>query len=204
MKNRIQIRFEDCHTAEEIHSMTEERLDIPAWTGERELLYHLLRRYAEEDEVLIELSGLYALCGATHTEAQLVWFALNGLQKQCPHILVDMTDAPWREELLRDPSYFEFGEIANPLVVDLSGCRYVMELHQKLQEAFALPEYYGKNWDALWDCLRDRFPKDEEWVVELVGTERMRGDAKASLPELLDVFSDVERECGNVRFVYPG
>ena len=40
----------------------------------------------------------------------------------------------------------------NPIVLDFSQCRYFLQVHELLKEKFGLPEYYGKNWDALWDC----------------------------------------------------
>lgn len=38
-------------------------------------------------------------------------------------------------------------------IIDLSGIRNLYELHQYFKEVFPLPDYYGMNMDALWDCL---------------------------------------------------
>ena len=61
--------------------------------------------------------------------------------------------------------------------------------HDELQRALGLPEYYGRNLDALYDCLMDL----PECTVVLEGT--------AALEELgpygeyiLDVFQDAARE----------
>ena len=35
--------------------------------------------------------------------------------------------------------------------IDLSDCRYVDEIHEKLKVGFGFPDYYGKNWSAFWD-----------------------------------------------------
>jgi ribonuclease inhibitor len=37
--------------------------------------------------------------------------------------------------------------------VDLVGVRKNEELHGRLATAFRFPPYYGKNWDAFWDCV---------------------------------------------------
>lgn len=39
------------------------------------------------------------------------------------------------------------------LRVDLSNVTTVSQLHDTLQEVLSLPDYYGKNFDALHDCL---------------------------------------------------
>lgn len=41
----------------------------------------------------------------------------------------------------------------NLIILDFTGCRYLGEIHRILKKKFGLPEYYGENWDALWDCL---------------------------------------------------
>ena len=37
--------------------------------------------------------------------------------------------------------------------IDFSGVETSREMHAAIQEGLKLPEYYGKNLDALWDCL---------------------------------------------------
>ena len=34
------------------------------------------------------------------------------------------------------------------VILDLSDCKYVGALHQKIKEVFSFPDYYGENWDA--------------------------------------------------------
>ncbi|MGN0441207.1 MAG: barstar family protein [Acutalibacteraceae bacterium] len=38
-------------------------------------------------------------------------------------------------------------------ILDFSDCRYLGEVHKIIQEKLELPEWYGKNLDALWDAL---------------------------------------------------
>ena len=38
-------------------------------------------------------------------------------------------------------------------VLDLTNCRYPLEMHGRFRKALGFPEYYGNNWDAFWDCL---------------------------------------------------
>ena len=39
------------------------------------------------------------------------------------------------------------------VILDLSDCKYVGELHQKIKEALSFPDYYGENWDAFYDMM---------------------------------------------------
>lgn len=37
--------------------------------------------------------------------------------------------------------------------LDLTGCKYLAEIHERIRVAFDFPEWYGKNWSAFWDFL---------------------------------------------------
>ncbi|MBK7244505.1 MAG: barstar family protein [Saprospiraceae bacterium] len=45
--------------------------------------------------------------------------------------------------------------------LDGADCPTSLALHQQLKQIFELPEYFGDNMDALYDCLLDL-----EWIVE--------------------------------------
>jgi RNAse (barnase) inhibitor barstar len=69
-----------------------------------------------------------------------------------------------------DESYYAFKPIHdNPIVLDFSGCHYLSEVHKILKERFGLPEYYGENWDALWDCLDGLFLERGLKFIEIHG-----------------------------------
>ena len=40
------------------------------------------------------------------------------------------------------------------IVLDLTGCKSLWDIHEQIRKAFDFPEWYGKNWDAFWDLLR--------------------------------------------------
>ena len=53
------------------------------------------------------------------------------------------------------------------IILDLREINTIAELHGLLQDAFHFPAYYGRNFDALWDCLGDL--DDEPMQIDLVG-----------------------------------
>ena len=42
----------------------------------------------------------------------------------------------------------------NEIILDLTGCHYLGEIHQRIKETFSFPDYYGENWDAFLDAFR--------------------------------------------------
>ena len=88
--------------------------------------------------------------------------------------------------------YHAFEEIIeNPIILDFSKCKYLGEIHSILKEKFGLPEYYGENWDALWDCLYGLFYKPCEYLVEVHGFYLLDKDLQAACQAMFEVFDDV-------------
>ena len=38
-------------------------------------------------------------------------------------------------------------------IIDLTDCKYIMDLHERIRVSLDFPDWYGKNWSAFWDCL---------------------------------------------------
>lgn len=39
------------------------------------------------------------------------------------------------------------------VILDLTDCRFLGEIHLRIKKAFDFPDFYGENWDAFWDLL---------------------------------------------------
>ena len=51
------------------------------------------------------------------------------------------------------------------IILDLTGCKYLGELHERIRVAFDFPEWYGANWNAFWDFLWSECDSDEVVII---------------------------------------
>lgn len=102
------------------------------------------------------------------------------------------------EELNRRNAFKPIKE--NPIILDFTGCKYLDEIHLILKTKFGLPEYYGKNWDALWDCLDGLFDQSEDFKVKIIGFNLLPADLREYCVTMLEIFDDVHNGTPNVTF----
>lgn len=89
----------------------------------------------------------------------------------------------------------------NPIVLDFTECKYYATLHELIKKAFGFPEYYGKNLDALWDCMRDfAYSQHGQREVQICGVSQMPTELQGYFQEVMDVFYDIQHACPNVNF----
>ncbi|NLW80023.1 MAG: barstar family protein [Ruminococcaceae bacterium] len=95
-------------------------------------------------------------------------------------------------------SFYRISE--DPVVLDFAGCRYLGELHQVLKKGLGLPDYYGENWDALWDCLWHF--RDYPLTIEVSGLHDLPDAFSEEIRLMKEVFADVHKESPNITFLY--
>ncbi|MHB1360838.1 MAG: barstar family protein [Rhodocyclaceae bacterium] len=72
--------------------------------------------------------------------------------------------------------------------VDLAGASDKAGLLKAIGDAMAFPEWYGRNWDALLDCLADLgWQSAEGYVVILEHCDGIHGRAEADFVQTLQV-----------------
>lgn len=79
----------------------------------------------------------------------------------------------------------------NTITLNSSDIKSMYNMHAYLKEVFKLPDYYGFNMDALWDCLQCSF--EEETTIVLKGLDSIPDDMKYSVPVLIRVFEDLKK-----------
>ncbi len=68
--------------------------------------------------------------------------------------------------------------------LDLTGCKYLSELHERIRIAFDFPEWYGQNWSAFWDFLWSECDADR---VIVKGENTLSADFNAQLSKMHEI-----------------
>jgi RNAse (barnase) inhibitor barstar len=76
--------------------------------------------------------------------------------------------------------------------IDLGQARTTEAAHDILSRALHFPEWYGANWDALFDCLTDlSWNEADGYLIILQRTDVLQQYEPESVDKLLDLFADV-------------
>ncbi|MBR3973773.1 MAG: barstar family protein [Oscillospiraceae bacterium] len=75
--------------------------------------------------------------------------------------------------------------------LDLTDCRYLGELHQRIKIALDFPDHYGANWDAFWDSLSIDSPVE---YVRIVGESTMPEELKKHLDKMHEILQRCKDE----------
>ena len=77
------------------------------------------------------------------------------------------------------------------ITLDLTGCKYLGELHERISAAFDFPEWYGENWDAFWDLLWSECDVDE---VVIIGEKTLSEEFNSQLKDMHEMLDDLVKE----------
>ena len=96
-------------------------------------------------------------------------------------------------------SYYAYTPITdNPVVLDLTGCNDLGDLHLRVRKTFGFPGYYGENWDAMWDCLTDIFLwESDRRAILIKGYNTMNKEMQDHCQTMKEILSRLQ-QC------YPG
>ena len=82
----------------------------------------------------------------------------------------------------------------NHFRLDFKGIDSLLGLHHYFKQVFSLPDYYGNNMDALWDCLACCY--DENTEIELKNIADLPADMEPVVRIMLELFQDLHEEDG--------
>lgn len=71
--------------------------------------------------------------------------------------------------------------------LDLTGCKYLAEVHERIRVAFGFSEDYGCNWDAFWDFLWSECDADQ---VVIRGEYSLSKDFDKPLSKIHEALED--------------
>ena len=78
--------------------------------------------------------------------------------------------------------------------LDLTGCKYLSEIHERICVAFEFPQWYGKNWSAFWDLLWSNC--DAEKVI-IKGESSLPDELKESLEKMHEILERNKKALAN-------
>ncbi len=89
---------------------------------------------------------------------------------------------------------FDLKKLTNgTIVLDFKNCKTLGEIHLLLKEKFGFHDFYGENWDALWDLLCDAFFK-KEIRLELYNFNTLNPEILTECALMLEVFDDLKEK----------
>lgn len=87
------------------------------------------------------------------------------------------------------------------VVLDVTGCRSLSDLHARIRTAFDFPAWYGNNWDAFWDLLNRECDVE---TITVVGGQTVSEQLKPSVKQLTELLEENKRywQNRNTPFAY--
>ena len=103
-------------------------------------------------------------------------------------ILLDFTDA-----------LGEAMEEKKVITLDLTGCKYLGELHERIRVAFDFPEWYGANLDAFDDLIGTECDAEE---LVIIGVNTMSEELIEYMPKIYSILDSMVAQTVNDHMLY--
>lgn len=79
--------------------------------------------------------------------------------------------------------------------LDLTDCKYLGEMHQRIKKALNFPNYYGENWDAFWDCINADCDVD---FITVIGINTLSKELKKEAENMISLLEDNKKYWADV------
>ena len=83
-----------------------------------------------------------------------------------------------------------------PYIVDFTGVKTYWQLYEAVMKGLDLPEWFGKNADALWDVLTGyiEYPA----TIYLYGVNKFPKDLVSEREEIIKMFREASNYCNKI------
>ncbi len=78
------------------------------------------------------------------------------------------------------------------VTLDLTGCKSLGEIHQRIKKTFDFPDFYGQNWDAFWDLLRTECDANK---IEVLGENTVSKELEPSIEMINEILQEFKEHC---------
>lgn len=85
------------------------------------------------------------------------------------------------------------------VVIDFSECQYVGSLHNEIKSKLNLPDWYGRNLNALWDSLTGIIETPVEIKIVFKPKTKAVQKMEPFVKQIMDVFKDAESEYNEIK-----
>ena len=82
------------------------------------------------------------------------------------------------------------------ITLDLTGCKYLGEIHQRIKKTFDFPDFYGENWSAFWDLLRSECDAN---LIVVLGIKTVPEKHRWHIDKMQEILQRLKKErakCG--------
>ena len=77
------------------------------------------------------------------------------------------------------------------VTLDLTGCKYLGEMHQRIKKAFDFPDFYGENWSAFWDLLQSECDSNR---IIVLGIKTMPEEYRWHIDKIKEILQRLKKE----------
>ena len=77
------------------------------------------------------------------------------------------------------------------VTLDLTGCKYLGEIHQRIKEAFDFPDFYGENWSAFDDLLWSECDADR---INIYGEDAVSEELRPSVEMINEILQELKED----------
>ena len=88
---------------------------------------------------------------------------------------------------------------SNEYIIDLEGVESEDDLHDRLEESLPLPDYYGRNLDALYDILTEY---GDGWHIVIENIDLVDEEIRPYVDDMIGVFEDASAAAPDLTVEY--